>query len=536
MLDPLDPIRLYDVTQNVITGQAGISFGSWANWIDAVSPNGSLVAAADRHANTTTVWDHSLNAVYSGLPGGAVFFSPTYNTLYILKTDSNTLLAYDTQTFALKATFDVGDGYSYFNGPGNQPEEGEMAASADGKTLFIVTNNGVEVLNVDESQETSVSLAVSAPTVIVGSSLTLLATVGLGNSATGSVVFSDGNTVLGTVAASGGVARLTVSSLFAGTHDLTASYIALNGATSISSVVPVVAFASNTLSNFLPIGTHTDLILNAARNELYIPSANGDIFRYDVTNQKVLSAFHVNGSPTYGDVTTDGNFLYLADGLSDVIHKVNLSTGISTDLSYTTSGSGEAGPVNLVIVSSTLAIFDSYQNGSGNSYTLHTIDLTTDTIGMANSSLLSGSASADSFLYRSADRNTILLDRLSGSDDPITLFNVPSNSILGQGNVSFGWWRNWIAAVSRDGKLVATTDTNAGTTSIRNRQLGTINSTLPGGAVYFSPVSDKLFIYTPAGIIDVYDTNTFNLIASYNIGESYSYNSSNGLGLMALIQ
>ena len=113
----------------------------------------------------------------------------------------------------------------------------------------------------------------------------------------------------------------------------------------------------------------------------------------------------------------DGNFLYLTDFTSaKIIHKVNLATGTDTYLNYTTPGSGEMAAFDLAVVSPTLALFSTQQSGSGNAYTLHTIDLTTG--------LRDGVKQFDGiknlypgYLWRSADRNSLVLDPL----DPIKL-------------------------------------------------------------------------------------------------------------------
>ncbi|HTS64549.1 MAG TPA: Ig-like domain repeat protein [Candidatus Acidoferrales bacterium] len=70
---------------------------------------------------------------------------------------------------------------------------------------------------------TSVTVGSSLNPSLVGRAVTFTATV-TPASATGSVQFKDGSTVLGTVAVSAGSAALTVSSLAAGTHSITAVY------------------------------------------------------------------------------------------------------------------------------------------------------------------------------------------------------------------------------------------------------------------------------------------------------------------------
>jgi len=71
--------------------------------------------------------------------------------------------------------------------------------------------------------ETTVTLASSGENSTLGGSVTFTATV-TGTNPTGNVIFRDGATVIGTVALQNGVATLTVSSLGAGQHVVTAEY------------------------------------------------------------------------------------------------------------------------------------------------------------------------------------------------------------------------------------------------------------------------------------------------------------------------
>ena len=102
-----------------------------------------FAAAADKGSLTTTVWNQQMSPVVLNLPGGPEAFSSTYDTLYILPLGSGTVDAYDTHTFKLKATYDIGGNFR--EGTVNS---GFMTTSADGKELFITTDSGIYVLNV----------------------------------------------------------------------------------------------------------------------------------------------------------------------------------------------------------------------------------------------------------------------------------------------------------------------------------------------------------------------------------------------------
>ena len=82
-----------------------------------------------------------------------------------------------------------------------------------------------------------------------------------------------------------------------------------------------------------------------------------------------------------GDITSDGGFLYLADGQPNatqgVIRKVNLTTGQVVNISYPNNSA--AGAWDLAIAANGLALADSQFAGSG-WVPLEQIDLATDAV------------------------------------------------------------------------------------------------------------------------------------------------------------
>jgi len=71
---------------------------------------------------------------------------------------------------------------------------------------------------------TTVTASVSAPVIVAGAPVTISATIAAGSTATGTVTFTIGGATLGTAQVSQDVAKLTVSSLAAGTQTLTVAY------------------------------------------------------------------------------------------------------------------------------------------------------------------------------------------------------------------------------------------------------------------------------------------------------------------------
>ena len=86
------------------------------------------------------------------------------------------------------------------------------------------------------------------------------------------------------------------------------------------------------------ISNPNDMVFSSSQNQLYITTDGGTIQRYDLGNQALLSPFSVGGILNGADITTDGNFLYVTQGIAGptqgILEKVDLSTGMKTDLFY----------------------------------------------------------------------------------------------------------------------------------------------------------------------------------------------------------
>ncbi len=496
--------ELFDVATNTVVAQAtGIDYW-WTNFM-AASPGGALTATYSNSA--ITLLNHQEKPVWTSLPQGPMIFSPVYNTLYIVPTGSSSVLAYDTTTFKEKASFDLGEAapYNWYDPPG----EGIMDISTDGKTLFVQTNTGIRMVNVDESAFSSVSLAASSPTSTGSGVITFTANVS--GSPSGVVSFLIGNVTHGSAPVIGNTATFTMSS--AGVEDVQASYVvSATGATVYS---PVVAVAE-TLSagNEIFAGTHYDQIFDATRNQLDIATTNGDIVRYDVGTHQVAGVIHVDGAHLgYGDITQDGHYLYMTDQVAATIHKVDLVTGTYTELNYQLTGSGELYAFDLKILSGNLAIFSTTESGSGNRYNLHSIDLTTDTFGDAKLNGTVISSLPGSLLFRSADYSTAYLDNY-GAEDTDHIYSAATKSITASGKFS-----GFIGAVSRDGNYIATA--NGSSTTLYDRNYRLIANTLPTGDLAFSTTSDILYIVPDnSSTMYAYDVNTLAVVGTYNVGES----------------
>ena len=199
-------------------------------------------------------------------------------------------------------------------------------------------------------------------------------------------------------------------------------------------------------AGFLPeVAAHHDPdFYDPLRNQLDIPTNNGDILRYDVATQQFVAGIHFSSDRQDPLAALDGRYLYVTDQNAAIIHKVDLTTGADTPLAVPQQGQGYA----LKILSSGVAIFE-----AGGTY--YSLNPSADAITPVNTGPLANKPGWSAF-FLSQDRGTLLIDDLGDSGDPLYLYDANQNAITGTASDSFGWWRSDTAAVSRDGLLVAT--------------------------------------------------------------------------------
>ena len=111
---------------------------------------------------------------------------------------------------------------------GSQSYQIEGTASSTDPNYNGLSLSPVAVVNEDTDAATTTTVVSSVgPTSTYGQSVTFTATVSAtGSTPTGSVIFYDGTTELGTITLGGGSAAYTTTFLSAGTHSITADYVA----------------------------------------------------------------------------------------------------------------------------------------------------------------------------------------------------------------------------------------------------------------------------------------------------------------------
>jgi hypothetical protein len=230
------------------------------------------------------------------------------------------------------------------------------------------------------------------------------------------------------------------------------------------------------------------------------------------------------------DIAPDDSFLLIAEantGLGrGIVHKLDLSSGIVTQLAYPTERvSYENGTWDIAIGSNGIAMFTTVLGVSGYSgqVPLRQLDLTT--LGITIRADAPGSyfnmVEGNTIIDRSADRTRLLLREPDNSNGPIFTYDATTKDAFGPvfKNHNFNELVN--SAVNRDGSLM----------SLRYKTDSVIDRLLDFGfghrwtgvfdsGVAFSAVEDILYaIKSSTDQIIAYDTNTFAEKFRVAIGE-----------------
>jgi len=247
----------------------------------------------------------------------------------------------------------------------------------------------------------------------------------------------------------------------------------------------ITAFSATGLAqNLIPVSDRHDIIFDGSRNHLLITTDSGTVERFDLGSQTLLSGFNVGVDLSGGDITPDGNFLYVgeeqAGATQSIIRKVDLNDGSRTNLTYT-QVSLEAGAWDVVITDNGRAFTTGRFAGSGG-VPLREIDLSNDTFTIRDT------VRQRTHLHRSSDRSSFLGLESNSSAGPIFTYDAATDSFPEQQNTGTSL-SNDIGAASRNGDFYLVQD------SILNSSLGVFDI-LPysvGGAA-FDPFRDIVYV------------------------------------------
>ncbi|MDB5341498.1 MAG: Repeat family, partial [Planctomycetaceae bacterium] len=463
--------------------------------------------------------------LFQNLTGG-VAFDPQHDILYIGDDSGDELRAYDTHTWDLLYTMSAGE-----NIVNSVPlEQGEIRFG-NGK-IFMETLQGVRVFTPPAPTVTGVHLQIDG---FVGQTainfnvpMTVSARDASGNILTnyaGTVHFTtnDGSSILPAdytfTGADAGVHTFPIVFSTLGLHELNVTDTATANLSTRVGGISVQSFAPQ--PNVLPIIGSDELIYEASRHTLYMPTVTGYIERYDVTNQTMLPAWAIGGHLLGADLSLDGRYLYVADqvksGHEGIIHKIDLDTGDDVDLAFGIT-SYEGGAFDISIDANGLAFITTSFLGSGPVY-LRQLDTATDIISVVESSPgVAAEIPQSTLITHGADRSVLLLSASFGEGFWVYYSDTQS---FGPG-VGLGRFLDSApSAINRNGSLVAVSHQSPIVVYDRNLQpVTTLAGQGTDGSVAFDPLRDIMYVVnSDLDELRAYDTNTWAMLFSQPFGE-----------------
>jgi hypothetical protein len=250
-----------------------------------------------------------------------------------------------------------------------------ITAKYSGDANFTASTSSVLSESINPAS-TSTALSSNLNPASYGQSVTLSATVQppAGMTATGSVTFLDGSTSLGAVALSNNTAQLTVATLAAGSHSITATY---GGSTNLAaSTSPVLAqtvsLASTTTtaaSSANPSVFSQLITLSATIRPSFGGNATGTVTFLDGTTTLGTSSAVANAAQLSLSTLATGSHSITARYNGDANFAGSTSSAFSQTVSQSATSTSVASSLNPSIVGQSVTFTATVQVVSGNSPT-----------------------------------------------------------------------------------------------------------------------------------------------------------------------
>ena len=206
-----------------------------------------------------------------------------------------------------------------------------------------------------------------------------------------------------------------------------------------------------TVTNLLSVSGHRDLIYDPIRQQLLVTTSSGVVLRFNEATRSFLSPISVGGALNGGDITPDGNFLYVSDstytGGNTNVHKVDLNTLFVTDLPVPHESSDNGG-WDLNIAANGKALLTMMFAGSG-WVKVRDVDLATDVVTFNPRSEIRQSA----LISRSADYTRLFIVGTNSSGGDVHMYTASGGFAPDQSTNSTGTLST--TALSADGGLVS---------------------------------------------------------------------------------
>ena len=281
-------------------------------------------------------------------------------------------------------------------------------------------------------------------------------------------------------------------------------------------------------SLLIPSTTRRDLVFDYSGQNLYISNTNGVVQTFNLASLTFGTSYNLGGSLNGLDIARDNSFLLVAQNTvtasQGTFHKVDLSTGMVTNINYTRTSS-ENGAWDVAIGSNGLALVTT----DGSFYApLRQINLTTNAISVrsdAPGSGFNGQVNPETQIHRSGDGARFFCMESLDSGGPIFTYSATSNS-FGPMVRAQAYMGDASGAVNRNGNLVGlrtiTFETQASLNTAPAFNFLRPFDAIDGGMAFDASFDILYGVSSAAGQIIAYSTQTFAELFRLSIGESIS--------------
>lgn len=270
-------------------------------------------------------------------------------------------------------------------------------------------------------------------------------------------------------------------------------------------------------------GAVRDLVFDHSGQYLYITTAKGYVWPYNLLTSSLETPYDLGGSLNGADIAPDNSYLLVAQndqGLTQArFQKLNLGNGAITNVNYVRDFT-ERGAWDVAIGSNGRAMVTTQGSGL---LRLRQIDLRTNTISIRADPVLGSGFFGPTLMQRSADRTRICFFDYNISSRPVYSYSAENDTFgpKGDGLASVS------SAVNRNGSLLGGTSYNQSASLSTLPNFGLLhNFSGLDHAVAFDAVQDVLYgISTASDQIIGYDTATFEERTRVAIGEDFAQSS-----------
>ena len=279
---------------------------------------------------------------------------------------------------------------------------------------------------------------------------------------------------------------------------------------------------------FIPDTTCRGMVFDFAGENLYASTSTGLIKQFNLLNGGLTRTYNLHGSLNGIDIARNNSFILAAqnnyDSTQGTIHRLNLATGIITNIHYprTLHPLAEGGVWDVAISSNGKALFSTLTTGGSGFTPLHQIDLTTNTTTTrtdAPGSEFNGLLETRARLHRSANAMRLLVME-GGGQGPVFTYSAVTDtfspSFRTNADLNFG-----SGAVNRTGNLIGLRKYGPPASLRRVSDLSVLhNFNAIDGGIAFDTARDILYgVSSTTEQIIAYDTNTYAELFRLNIGE-----------------